>query len=53
MIQATVLEKATEYIHHLEKRNTRLTNEKTAMKARITAFEKVQILYSENLYFII
>ncbi|KAL3427954.1 helix-loop-helix DNA-binding domain-containing protein [Phlyctema vagabunda] len=39
--KATVLSKATEYIRHLEKRNTRLSDENAAMKARINAFEKL------------
>lgn len=39
--KATVLSKATEYIRHLEKRNNRLLDENTAMKERITAFEKL------------
>ncbi|OAA59488.1 hypothetical protein ISF_06423 [Cordyceps fumosorosea ARSEF 2679] len=39
--KATVLSKATEYIRHLEKRNTRLLEENNAMQARIAAFEKL------------
>ncbi|KAJ4327035.1 Clr6 histone deacetylase associated PHD protein-2 Cph2 [Fusarium piperis] len=39
--KATVLSKATEYIRHLEKRNTRLLDENGAMQARIAAFEKL------------
>ncbi|KAJ6788362.1 hypothetical protein PWT90_02898 [Aphanocladium album] len=39
--KATVLSKATEYIRHLEKRNTRLLDENNAMQARIAAFEKL------------
>ncbi|KAH9907343.1 helix-loop-helix DNA-binding domain-containing protein [Xylariomycetidae sp. FL2044] len=39
--KATVLSKATEYIRHLEKRNTRLTDENAAMMQRIAAFEKL------------
>ncbi|GJN72010.1 hypothetical protein PLICBS_006081 [Purpureocillium lilacinum] len=39
--KATVLSKATEYIRHLEKRNSRLLDENTAMKERIAAFEKL------------
>jgi len=39
--KATVLSKATEYIKHLEKRNTRLADENAAMKARLNAFEKL------------
>ncbi|KAI9734113.1 MAG: hypothetical protein M1818_006684 [Claussenomyces sp. TS43310] len=39
--KATVLSKATEYIRHLEKRNTRLADDNAAMKARIAAFEKL------------
>ncbi|KAI5922385.1 helix-loop-helix DNA-binding domain-containing protein [Camillea tinctor] len=39
--KATVLSKATEYIRHLEKRNTRLMDENTAMQQRIAAFEKL------------
>jgi hypothetical protein len=36
-----VLSKATEYIRHLEKRNTRLQDENYAMQQRIAAFEKL------------
>lgn len=36
---AQVLAKATEYIHHLEKRNKRLTDENSEQKARLAAFE--------------
>jgi len=39
--KATVLSKATEYIRHLEKRYSRLQEENTAMRARISAFEKL------------
>ncbi|PHH61320.1 hypothetical protein CDD81_499 [Ophiocordyceps australis] len=39
--KATVLSKATEYIRHLEKRNSRLMDENSAMKERIAAFEKL------------
>ncbi|KAI0168975.1 hypothetical protein GGR52DRAFT_581299 [Hypoxylon sp. FL1284] len=39
--KATVLSKATEYIRHLEKRNTRLVDENAAMHQRIAAFEKL------------
>ncbi|KAI1309279.1 helix-loop-helix DNA-binding domain-containing protein [Xylaria venustula] len=39
--KATVLSKATEYIRHLEKRNSRLVDENTAMQQRIAAFEKL------------
>ncbi|KAH8593371.1 hypothetical protein B0O99DRAFT_688586 [Bisporella sp. PMI_857] len=39
--KATVLSKATEYIHHLEKRNKRLQEENAYMKGRIDAFEKL------------
>ncbi|TAQ90323.1 hypothetical protein B7494_g1396 [Chlorociboria aeruginascens] len=39
--KATVLSKATEYIRHLEKRNSRLQEENTSMKVRINAFEKL------------
>ncbi|KAH8884683.1 hypothetical protein GQ53DRAFT_661541 [Thozetella sp. PMI_491] len=39
--KATVLSKATEYIRHLEKRNTRLSDENRNMQARIAAFEKL------------
>ncbi|KJZ76929.1 hypothetical protein HIM_03806 [Hirsutella minnesotensis 3608] len=39
--KATVLSKATEYIRHLEKRNSRLMDENAAMKERIAAFEKL------------
>ncbi|KAI9650105.1 Clr6 histone deacetylase associated PHD protein-2 Cph2 [Ciborinia camelliae] len=39
--KATVLAKATEYIRHLEKRNSRLQDENTQMKTRINAFEKL------------
>ncbi|KAK3953703.1 hypothetical protein QBC32DRAFT_113140 [Pseudoneurospora amorphoporcata] len=39
--KATVLSKATEYIRHLEKRNSRLIEEKTRMEGRIAAFEKL------------
>jgi hypothetical protein len=41
IVKATVLSKATEYIRHLEKRNTRLNEENTSMKARIAAFERL------------
>lgn len=34
-----VLSKATEYIHHLEKRNKRLLDENSEQKARLAAFE--------------
>jgi hypothetical protein len=36
-----VLSKATEYIKHLEKRNRRLAEEATVMRARLDAFEKL------------
>ncbi|KAI0184835.1 sterol regulatory element binding protein Sre1 [Xylaria flabelliformis] len=39
--KATVLSKATEYIRHLEKRNSRLMDENAAMQQRIAAFEKL------------
>ncbi|TPX10150.1 uncharacterized protein E0L32_001347 [Thyridium curvatum] len=39
--KATVLSKATEYIRHLEKRNTRLLDENNTMQQRISAFEKL------------
>ncbi|PHH70932.1 hypothetical protein CDD83_5314 [Cordyceps sp. RAO-2017] len=39
--KATVLSKATEYIRHLEKRNSRLMDENNVMKERIAAFEKL------------
>ncbi|CAK7568033.1 MAG: Clr6 histone deacetylase associated PHD protein-2 Cph2 [Sporothrix epigloea] len=39
--KATVLSKATEYIRHLEKRNTRLLDENSQMQQRISAFEKL------------
>ncbi|KAI1325042.1 hypothetical protein F5Y16DRAFT_411640 [Xylariaceae sp. FL0255] len=39
--KATVLSKATEYIRHLEKRNTRLLNDNAVMQQRIFAFEKL------------
>lgn len=39
--KATVLSKATEYIKHLEKRNARLSEDNAAMKARLSAFEKL------------
>ncbi|KAI3320225.1 hypothetical protein HD806DRAFT_524897 [Xylariaceae sp. AK1471] len=39
--KATVLSKATEYIRHLEKRNSRLMGENAAMQQRIAAFEKL------------
>ncbi|RFU27581.1 hypothetical protein B7463_g8753, partial [Scytalidium lignicola] len=41
--KATILSKATEYIRHLEKRNSRLQDENAIMKARINAFEKLFI----------
>ncbi|KAI1175924.1 helix-loop-helix DNA-binding domain-containing protein [Nemania sp. FL0916] len=41
--KATVLSKATEYIRHLEKRNSRLMDENSAMQQRIAAFEKLFI----------
>jgi hypothetical protein len=43
MVKAAVIEKAVEYIHYLEKMNTRLTNENAEMEARITASDKVRI----------
>ncbi|CAJ2505440.1 Uu.00g128340.m01.CDS01 [Anthostomella pinea] len=39
--KATVLSKATEYIRHLEKRNSRLMDDNSAMQQRIAAFEKL------------
>ncbi|TGJ88512.1 hypothetical protein E0Z10_g218 [Xylaria hypoxylon] len=39
--KATVLSKATEYIRHLERRNSRLMDENAAMQQRIAAFEKL------------
>ncbi|RYO75289.1 hypothetical protein DL766_003297 [Monosporascus sp. MC13-8B] len=39
--KATVLSKATEYIRHLEKRNSRLQDENNAMQQRLAAFEKL------------
>ncbi|KAI0155172.1 hypothetical protein GGR57DRAFT_491674 [Xylariaceae sp. FL1272] len=39
--KATVLSKATEYIRHLEKRNSRLMNDNAIMQQRIAAFEKL------------
>ncbi|KAI1758084.1 helix-loop-helix DNA-binding domain-containing protein [Xylaria castorea] len=39
--KATVLSKATEYIRHLEKRNSRLMDDNAAMQQRIAAFEKL------------
>ncbi|KAI1343025.1 helix-loop-helix DNA-binding domain-containing protein [Xylariaceae sp. FL0016] len=39
--KATVLSKATEYIRHLEKRNSRLMDDNSAMLQRIAAFEKL------------
>ena len=39
--KATVLSKATEYIRHLEKRNKRLQDEVTALKARVDAYDKM------------
>jgi hypothetical protein len=36
-----VLSKATEYIRHLEKRSTRLSDENKAMQQRIAAFERL------------
>ncbi|RAL63510.1 hypothetical protein DID88_003930 [Monilinia fructigena] len=39
--KATILAKATEYIKHLEKRNSRLQDENNQMKTRISAFEKL------------
>ncbi|KAI1260218.1 hypothetical protein F5Y18DRAFT_420323 [Xylariaceae sp. FL1019] len=39
--KATVLSKATEYIRHLEKRNSRLMNDNAVMQQRISAFEKL------------
>ncbi|QSZ30102.1 hypothetical protein DSL72_004622 [Monilinia vaccinii-corymbosi] len=39
--KATILAKATEYIKHLEKRNSRLQDENNQMKTRINAFEKL------------
>lgn len=41
LMQTQVLSKATEYIHHLEKRNARLTEDKAAMQQRLDAFEKL------------
>jgi hypothetical protein len=37
--KATILSKATEYIAHLEKRNSYLTRENAGLKARVDAFE--------------
>ncbi|RYP76478.1 hypothetical protein DL771_001712 [Monosporascus sp. 5C6A] len=39
--KATVLSKATEYIRHLEKRNSRLQDENNVMQQRLAAFEKL------------
>jgi Domain of unknown function (DUF2014)/Helix-loop-helix DNA-binding domain len=39
--KATVLSKATEYIRHLEKRNKRLQDELTSLKARVDAYDKM------------
>ncbi|KAI9876481.1 MAG: hypothetical protein M1830_006420, partial [Pleopsidium flavum] len=41
--KATVLSKATEYIHHLERRNKRLEDESSSLRTRIRAFEKLAI----------
>jgi hypothetical protein len=37
--KATIMAKATEYIKHLEKRNQKLEDEMTALKARVTTVE--------------
>jgi hypothetical protein len=41
--KATVLSKATEYIRHLEKRNKKLYDELTALKARLESYEKMSM----------
>lgn len=41
--KATVLSKATEYIRHLEKRNKRLQEEVTSLKARVDAYDKMAL----------
>jgi len=41
--KATVLSKATEYIHHLERRNKRLEDENSSLRTRVRAFEKLAI----------
>ncbi|CAN8098069.1 unnamed protein product [Discula destructiva] len=46
--KATVLSKATEYIRHLEKRNTRLNDENNTMQQRISAFEKLFMANAMN-----
>ncbi|RDA93921.1 hypothetical protein CP533_4545 [Ophiocordyceps camponoti-saundersi (nom. inval.)] len=46
--KATVFTKATEYIRHLEKRNSRLSDENDVMKARIEAFEKLIVAGAMN-----
>ncbi|PVI05241.1 hypothetical protein DM02DRAFT_584664 [Periconia macrospinosa] len=48
--KATVLSKATEYIRHLEKRNKRLQDEVSTLKARIESYEKMAISGPMNLH---
>lgn len=43
MNKATILSKATEYIHHLERKNQHLEDENISLRARIRAFEKLTI----------
>jgi hypothetical protein len=40
-IQGTVLTKATEYIHHLEKRNRAIMKEHQQLARRLQAFEQL------------
>lgn len=42
------MSKATEYIRHLEKRNSRLTDENNVMQQRISAFEKLFMASAMN-----
>ncbi|KAH7319808.1 hypothetical protein B0I35DRAFT_408567 [Stachybotrys elegans] len=46
--KATVLSKATEYIRHLEKRNSRLQEENGIMQGRLAAFEKLFLAGAMN-----
>jgi hypothetical protein len=41
ILQGTVLTKATEYIHHLERRNRSMTNKNEELLRRLQAFEQL------------
>lgn len=41
MTQGTVLTKATEYIHHLERRNKQILNQHQELSRRLHAFEQL------------